>query len=688
MTDAGDEAPSVRDQIVRNQEVIDGLNAQLARKTDEVRIIQQISSQLTSTLDLETILDVTLTAMDTVLGFRHGMILLAGESDEVLRVAASRGYDNAGIGAEVPFGHGVFGVVAKRRRIMRMGNIQSQRAYLASVRKQMEAAGKGGELGRQVELPGIDGVQSQIGIPLVIKDRLVGVFGVESAAANAFDELDELLLSIVANQIANAIDNARLHLAEVERLKELDHANAELSRLNETLEASVEARTAELTTALADVQRQKELSEDLLERMAPPAVIPLMLDDKLVARRLEVSVLFTDLEGFTAYSSGMEPDEIFSQLNHYFSRTGEIIQRYRGYVNKTNGDSVMALFGVPFESPTHRTDAVLAGLVIQDELQGEFPFNVRVGINSGTVAAGMLGPANKSLYDVLGDAVNVASRMEGICPVGGVAVTSDMRALLASHFRFDALGELDVKGKGVLDCFNVAGIRSLSQDTRRVDPSSRLAARYIETIGEIETFKREVLGMVDFVSIQARDVALNHNEAVAFFALALLRDLRSGGADELADVDERDIVAAALLHDLGKHAIAPDRLNAPSLGGQERDRLRRDLLDNTKAVLRQVEMSSLGSLLDAFYRFEGTRGAGGEFEPAVEILAAADIYDALTAPKVYKGAPWRIVGALEELMRLPYCLEGERPVFKAFVELMKPENATIGSQRKTTVVLR
>ena len=111
--------------------------------------------------------------MDTVLGFRHGMIMLADEAAEKLRVAASRGYDDAGIGAEVPFVQGVFGVVAKRRRVMRMGNIQSQRAYLASVRKQMEAAGQSDGLVQEVDLQGLDGVQSQIGIPLVIKDCLV-----------------------------------------------------------------------------------------------------------------------------------------------------------------------------------------------------------------------------------------------------------------------------------------------------------------------------------------------------------------------------------------------------------------------------------------------------------------------------------------------------------------------------------
>ncbi len=153
MTATKDDTPSLRDQILQNQEVIDGLNARLARKTDEVQIIQQVSSQLTSTLDLETILDVTLTSMDSVLGFRYGMIMLVDEAGETLRVAASRGYDDAGIGAAVPFGQGVFGVVAKRQRIMRMGNIQSQRAYLASVRKQMEAAGQGGNSASRSSFP-------------------------------------------------------------------------------------------------------------------------------------------------------------------------------------------------------------------------------------------------------------------------------------------------------------------------------------------------------------------------------------------------------------------------------------------------------------------------------------------------------------------------------------------------------
>lgn len=166
--------------------------------------------------------------MDAVLGFKHFMILLADPAGELLTLAASRGYESAGIGAEVKVGQGVIGVVAKKRRMMRMGNIQTQLSYLSAVRARMEAAGQADKLQEAASLPGLPDAQSQIAIPLVVKDGLVGVYAVESVQANAFDELDEILLTIVANQVAGAIDNARLHHSEVERAQELEKAKNEL----------------------------------------------------------------------------------------------------------------------------------------------------------------------------------------------------------------------------------------------------------------------------------------------------------------------------------------------------------------------------------------------------------------------------------------------------------------------------
>ncbi len=80
--------------------------------------------------------------------------------------------------------------------------------------------------------------------------------------------------------------------------------------------------------------------------------------------------------------------------------------------------------------------------------------------------------------------------------------------------------------------------------------------------------------------------------------------------------------------------------------------------------------------------------AEGEFSAAVELLAAADIYEALTAPKLYKGSPWRIVGALAELMRLSYCQNHQRSVFTAFAELMKPSGAVIAPRARPDVLIR
>ena len=122
------------------------------------------------------------------------------------------------------------------------------------------------------------------------------------------------MLSIVANQVASAINNARLHQQEIERSVQLDEAVGEFSHLNETLEAKVDDRTAELSRALEEVKHEKKLSEGLLNRMAPPEVIPAMMEDKLEAAKISSTLMFNDLENFTEFTSGMEPNEFFRAL--------------------------------------------------------------------------------------------------------------------------------------------------------------------------------------------------------------------------------------------------------------------------------------------------------------------------------------------------------------------------------------
>jgi len=676
----GAKETDLRSEIASNQQVVDALNAKLARKTAEVRIIQQISSGVLATLDLRAILRSVLETLDQLLGFKHAMILLADRERQVLTVADSRGYEGDLRGTEIPLGVGPLGVVARKRRIVRLGSMQSQLAYHSALRARLEpdaeaAAPPAGKL------PGLPGAQSQIAVPLVVLDDLIGVFTVESEQPSAFDELDEMLLTIVGNQVANAISNARKHEVELQRASDLARLNEELSRLNASLEGRVEERTRALSGALKSVTEERNRSGALLTRLAPPEVIPDLLADRLTARRMPITVMFTDLVGFTSYSSGLEPDEVFSQLNALCDWASEVIQRYRGYVNKTIGDAVMALFGVPAGNYTHATDAVLAALTLQRELHQKLALPMRIGINSGHVTAGMLGARHKALYDVLGDTVNVASRMEHNAEPGTVSISEETYQLVKPYFEIESRGECDIKGKGLMTRYCVTGIKNLATDPRRVDPTSLLSRNYRAVADEVYEFRRRNFPMIDFVSLQSRDGSLGHNESVATYAIALHQFLlaRNGGdgALRLKEIRPERLMRIALLHDLGKHALDGTLLNGPCPAPEQKATLRGQLLQCTQKAVETLGLAELAPSLDALYRLEAGEPWSEAIEPDVWLVVIADIYDALTAPKLYKGSPWRISGALEELLRLPLCCGVSRACFEAFVELMKPEAARI-----------
>jgi len=209
----------------------DRLAIQQGRRTVEARILHHVSSLINSTLHLDRIYEIVLTTMDELFGFRHSLILLLDDGGETLTVVASRGYDHPPTGGKVRVGTGLIGVVAKRRRTMRLSNLGQQRAYAETIRKEMKREGMEDDLQQIPELPGLRNAESQIAIPLLIEDRLIGVFSVESEDRQVFDEQDEVLMSIVANQAASAIQNARRFQAETDRRKELAEHNLALVRL-------------------------------------------------------------------------------------------------------------------------------------------------------------------------------------------------------------------------------------------------------------------------------------------------------------------------------------------------------------------------------------------------------------------------------------------------------------------------
>jgi DNA-binding NtrC family response regulator/putative methionine-R-sulfoxide reductase with GAF domain len=236
--------------------------SELARKTAEVRLLQRVSADVNTTLDLDEICDVALRTMDEWFEFHHAIILLLEPDNTTLRVVASRGYEGQAVGGRVQVGTGVIGMVARKRQMMHVNNLGHQRAYVAAQRREMEKSGRHAQLGEAIPVPGLPNAESQIAIPLLIRDDLIGVFSIESPVARSFGEHERDLVSIVANQIASAIHNARLY-------EERRVAAAALQEAN----ASLEARVAERTAAL---ERELRVAQALLNEARTRVEGPLL----------------------------------------------------------------------------------------------------------------------------------------------------------------------------------------------------------------------------------------------------------------------------------------------------------------------------------------------------------------------------------------------------------------------------
>ena len=249
--------------------------AELARKTAELQVVQRVSSEINTTLDLEEIYDIALRTMDELFEFHHANILLLEPGGETLMVVASRGYENQAIGGRVRIGTGVVGVVAQKRKLLQVSNLGQQRAYAAAQRRQIMKAGRHAELGDTVHVPGLPNAESQIAIPLLIRDELIGVFSIESPVRRTFSEHKRGLVSIVVNQIASAIHNARLYEEQTRTAKALEAANATL-----------EARVAERTVAL---ERELRVAHELLSEARNRVEGPL-LGESVAVRALRDAI--------------------------------------------------------------------------------------------------------------------------------------------------------------------------------------------------------------------------------------------------------------------------------------------------------------------------------------------------------------------------------------------------------------
>jgi adenylate cyclase len=282
----------------------------------------------------------------------------------------------------------------------------------------------------------MQGIRSTMAVPLLVGDQLVGAFHVDSMlASGAFTDKDLLLFSGIATQAAIAIQNFRL-------AKKIEH------------EAATRA------------EFQRLLSPNLVDQIVSGA---LTLDGAGASR--EVTMLFADIRGFTSMSERHTPEEMVETLNNYFEFMVDVLFKHGGTLDKYVGDEIIGLFGAPVElvdAPVRAVRCALDMLKALEEFnrtrasEGKEELRIGIGINSGRVIAGAIGSRLSLQYTVIGDAVNMASRLCSVAKADEIIISPSTMQHCHPYVIAQQRDPVQVKGKAEpIQIWNITGLQEV-----------------------------------------------------------------------------------------------------------------------------------------------------------------------------------------------------------------------------------
>jgi adenylate cyclase len=291
----------------------------------------------------------------------------------------------------------------------------------------------------------MQGIRSTMCVPLLHGDELLGIMHMDSQiATNAFTEKDLQIFTGIAAQAAVAIQNARL----AKKIEDETKTRAQFQRL---------------------------LSPNLVEQLVAGK---LHLEKGGELR--EVTILISDIRGFTSMSEKKEPAEIVQMLNEYFELMVDILFRAQGTLDKYVGDEIMALFGAPVDMPDATVSAVRCAVDMQKALrefnrtriaEGLEPIKIGIGINTGRVITGAIGSSRTLQYTAIGDAVNTASRLCSIAKAGEIILSESSLRRVVEHVDFVQMPPVRLKGKEQeQQVYNVIGMKGDEWRQERTRP--------------------------------------------------------------------------------------------------------------------------------------------------------------------------------------------------------------------------
>ena len=279
-------------------------------------------------------------------------------------------------------------------------------------------------------------LETAILIPIVKKNEVKSILLLEHSLTNDKD-IEMHFLETLCSQVGLAIDN---------------------SILTELLEEKLEERAKQ-------IQEERDKSEQLLRNILPEAVAQeLKLNGKIKARKFDnVSVLFTDFKDFSKFSERLNAEQIIEEIDNCYKAFDEIVEKYNIEKIKTIGDAYMCAGGIPSPRDGHESDIVNAALEMIDyinvsnaqrEAKGIPPLEIRAGIHSGPVIAGIVG-SKKYAYDIWGPTVNIAARMESSGEPGKLNISGATYLKIKDNFNCEFRGQIKAKSVGAVDMYFV-----------------------------------------------------------------------------------------------------------------------------------------------------------------------------------------------------------------------------------------
>jgi adenylate cyclase len=258
-------------------------------------------------------------------------------------------------------------------------------------------------------------------VPFVVDNELFGLLQLDSTRKiNAFTEEDLKMLSGISNQVAVNIKNKQLIL---------------------------------------EMNKQEKIKGSL-ERYLGPKMVSHLIDNKInldqQGEERLVSILFSDIRGFTPLSERLKPAQVIEILTIYFSRMTQVIFKYDGFIDKFIGDAIFCIFGIPLFQDNHAELAVKAGIEMQRELAKineeifkpmDIQINVGIGINTGNVVYGNIASMERPEVTILGDSVNTSERLCSIAKGGQVLISEESTKYLKVPYEMEKLGLMRLKGK-------------------------------------------------------------------------------------------------------------------------------------------------------------------------------------------------------------------------------------------------